>query len=161
MLKISSQTFAVAKNVNNILMVSVERQCWKNAQYSRRDSIEVVGLPSSIVDDQLENRVCRVLQHMGANITDEKIESCHWRNKNTDRSIVKLLRRKDCDQVMRVKSELKKLKLADLDLSVETKLYINEILCSYYRGLWNQSSDLNELHGKLVSYSNHIYLPMF
>ena len=77
MLKISSQTFAVAKNVNNILMVSLERQCWKNAQYSRRDSIEVVGLPSSIVDDQLENRVCRVLQHMGANITDEKIESCH------------------------------------------------------------------------------------
>ena len=48
---------------------------------------------------------------------------------------------------MRVKSELKKLKLADLDLSVETKLYINEVLCSYYRGLWNQSFDLNELHG--------------
>ena len=136
---------AVVKNVNNILckqIVSVERQCWKNAQYSRRECVEVVGLPSSIADDQLENTICRVLQHIGANITNEKIESCHRLNKNADRTIVKFLRRKDCEQVMRVKSELKKLKPADLDLSVGTKLYINESLCPYYRGLWNQCKKL-------------------
>ena len=95
----------VVKNVNNILckqLVSVERKCWKNAQYSRRECVEVVGLPSSIANDQLENIVCRVVQHIGANITDEKTESCHRLNKNTDRTIVKFLRRKDCDQVMTV-----------------------------------------------------------
>ena len=95
----------VVKNVNNILckqLVSVERKCWKNAQYSRRECVEVVGLPSSIANDQLENIVCRVVQHIGANITDEKTESCHRLNKNTDRTIVKFLRRKDCDQVMKV-----------------------------------------------------------
>ena len=126
---------AALKNVNNILckqIVSVERQCWKNAQYSRRDFVEVVGLPSSIADDQLEDTVCRFLLHIGANFTNEKIESCHRLNKRT---IVKFLRRKDCDQVMRVKSELKKLKPADLDLPVGTKLYINETLRPYYRGL--------------------------
>ena len=32
------------------------------------------------------------------------IESCHWLNKNTDRAIAKILRRK----VMRVRSELKR-----------------------------------------------------
>lgn len=32
------------------------------------------------------------------------IESCHWFNKNTDRAIAKILRRK----VMRVRSELKR-----------------------------------------------------
>ena len=64
---------AVVKDVNNILckqIVSVKRQCWKNAQYSQREFVEVVGLPSSIADDQLENTVCRVLQHIGANITN-------------------------------------------------------------------------------------------
>ena len=136
---------AVAKNVNIILCkqtVSVKRKCWKNAQYSRRECVEVVGLPLSIADDQLEDTVCRVLQHIGANITNEKIESCHRLNKNADRTIVKFLRRKDCNQVMRVKNDLKKLKPADLDLPVGTKLYINESLCPCYRGLWNQCKKL-------------------
>ena len=121
----------VVKNINSIFckrIVSVKRQCWKNAQDSRRECVKVVGLPSSSADGQLENTVCRVLQHIGANITNEKIESCHRLSKNTDRTIVKFLRRKHCDQVMKVKSELKKLKPADLDLPVGTKLYINESL---------------------------------
>ena len=136
---------AVIKNANNILykqIVSVERQCWKNAQYSRRECVDVVGLPSSIADDQLENTVCRVLLDIGANITNEKRESCHRLNKNTDRTIVKFSRRKNCDQVMRVKGELNKLKPANLDLPVGTKLYINESLCPYYRRLWNQCKQL-------------------
>ena len=82
----------------------------------------MVGLPSSIADDQLENTVCRVLLDIGANITNEKIESCNRLNKNTDRTIVKFSRRKNCDQVIRVKGELKKLKPVDLDLPVRTKL---------------------------------------
>ena len=115
---------SVIKNVNNILrkqIVSVERQCWKNAQFSRCECVEVVGLPLSVADDQLENTDCRVLQYIGANITNEKIESRHRLNKNADTTIVKFLKRKDCDQVIRVKSELKKLKPADLGLLVGTK----------------------------------------
>ena len=48
---------SVVKNVNNILlkqMSSIERQCWKNTQCSRRECVEVVGLPSSIEDKDLE-----------------------------------------------------------------------------------------------------------
>ena len=91
----------------------------------------MVGLPSAIVDDQLENAVCRVLQHIAANIIDKKIESCHRLNKNTDMTTVKFLRRKDFDQVMSLKSELKNLKSANLDLPEWTKFYFNESLCPY------------------------------
>ena len=135
----------VIKNVNNMLcqqMESVKRQCWKNAQYSQREYVQVVRLPSSVADDQLENKVCRVLQHIVSNVTDEKIESCNRLNKNTDRTIVKFLGRKDCDQVMRIKSEMKKLNPANLNLLKGTKLYINESLCPYNRGLWNQFKKL-------------------
>ena len=86
---------SVVKNVNNILskqMSSIERQCWKNAQYSRRECVEVVGLPSSIEDKDLEPTVCRVLQHIGVGITGE-----------SDRTIIKFSRRKDCENVMRKK----------------------------------------------------------
>ena len=104
--------------------------------------LKVVRLPSTIADDQLETTVGRVLQYIGANITDEKTKSCHWLNKVTDRTIVKFLTRKDCDQVMRVKSELKKLNQADFNLPEGTKLYINESLHTYCRGLWNQCNKL-------------------
>ena len=55
---------SVVKNVNNILSKqasSIERQCWKNAQYWRCECDEVEGLPSSIEDKDLKPAVCRVL----------------------------------------------------------------------------------------------------
>ena len=42
----------------------------KNAQYSRRECIEVVGIPSSVEIDQLELTVCRVIHHIGVNVID-------------------------------------------------------------------------------------------
>ena len=50
----------VVKKVNDALvkqLSSVERQCWKNAQYSRRECVEVVGIPSSVEHDQLNPTV--------------------------------------------------------------------------------------------------------
>ena len=94
---------SVVKNVNNILskqMSSIERQCYKNAQYSRREFVEVVGLPSSVEDKDLEPIVCRVLQHIGVGITREGIKACHRLNKQSDRTIVKFSRRKDCEHAM-------------------------------------------------------------
>ena len=70
--------------MNSILskqMSSIERQCWKNAQYSRRECVEVVRLPSSIGDKDLELTACRVLQHIGVGTTGEGIEACHRLNK--------------------------------------------------------------------------------
>ena len=38
--------------------------------------------------------MCKVLQHIGADIWEEKIESCHSINKKSDQTIVKSSRRK-------------------------------------------------------------------
>ena len=86
---------SVVKNVNNILskqMPSIERQCWKNAQYSRREYVELVGLPSSIEEKDLEPTVWKVLQHIGIGITRECIEACLRLNKQSDKTIVKFSR---------------------------------------------------------------------
>ena len=83
-------------------MSSIERQCWKNAQYSRRECVEVVGLSSSIEGKELEPTVCRVFQDIGVDIMGKSIEACHRLNKS-DRTIVKFSRRKDCEHVLRKK----------------------------------------------------------
>ena len=100
-----------------------------------------MGLPSSIEDKDLEPTACRVLQHIAGGITGKGIEVCHRLNKQCDRTIAKFLRRKDCERVMRKKSELRKLKPSKLDLPNGKKLYINESLCPY-RGLWNKCKKL-------------------
>ena len=83
-----------------------------------------------------------MLQHIGADITGESIEACNRLNKQSDRTIIKCSRVKDCEHVMRKKSELRKLKPSELDLHNQTKLYRNESLCPYYRCLWNQCKKL-------------------
>ena len=79
----------VGKKVNHVLakqVASLERQCWRNAQYSRRECIEVIGIPNSIVHRGLEKTVCKVLQHIRTGICEGKIGSCHRLNKQLDES---------------------------------------------------------------------------
>ena len=50
----------VSKKVNSELqkhIIHLEKQCWANAQFSRRECLELVGIPSSIEHDQLEGKV--------------------------------------------------------------------------------------------------------
>ena len=82
----------VVKKVNDALvkqLSSVERQCWKNAQYSRRECVEVVGIPSLVEHDQFEPTVCRIMHHIGENISRDKIEVCHRLGKSNDQTTVK------------------------------------------------------------------------
>ena len=47
----------VVKQVNSVLserLVSMERQCWANAQYSRHECLELVGLPRSVSGGDLK-----------------------------------------------------------------------------------------------------------
>ena len=80
-----------------------------------------------------------MLQHIGVDITEERIKACHRLNKQSDGTNVKFSRRKDCEHAMQKKkvnfNHLRKIKPSELDLPNGTKLYINESLCPYYRGL--------------------------
>ena len=52
---------AIVKNVNEKLV----NQCWANAQYSRREGLEVVGMPISIRNDLLEANVSKDFDKLG------------------------------------------------------------------------------------------------
>ena len=65
--------------------------------------------------------------------------------KKSERIIVKLVYRKDCPQILRVKKELKFLNPTELDFPENTKIFINESLCPYYRGIWNKCKKLRAI----------------
>ena len=45
------EQLALSKNISEMLsdqLVNMERQCWANAQYSRRECVRVAGIPQSV-----------------------------------------------------------------------------------------------------------------
>ena len=70
----------VAKQVDSVLcerIVSMERQCWANAHYSRRECLELVGVPRSVSDGDLEETVLKIFEKVGCTIEGNNIETCH------------------------------------------------------------------------------------
>ena len=137
---------AVVKTVNDRLLervVKTERHCWENAQYSRRD-LEIVGITNSIGNSGLEETVRGVFKKIGVEIDERDVQACH-RLKEKERTIVKFVNRKDCLQIHRVKKELKSRDPTELDFPESTKIFINESLCPYYRGIWNKCKKLRAI----------------
>ena len=147
---------AVTKNVNSKLMervVQTERQCWANAQYSRRDTIEVIRIPSSIRDHDLEDKVRNIFGEIGVNVNERDMQVCH-RLRDNDRKTVKVVNRKDCTNILRVKKDLKHLDPSKLFFSEGTKIFINEVCAAITEAFGINVRSLDQIK----SYINFILL---
>ena len=109
----------------------MERQFWANAQYSRRECLDVVDIPRDVSNDDLESKVLEVFNKFGCEILSRDIESCHRLTNSNDWIIVKFSRRKDCDQIMSVKRDIQKVKLEDVGLRGSNPIFLNQNLSPY------------------------------
>ena len=128
---------SVTKKVNTLLserLQTIEKQCWANAQYSRRECLEIYGIPSSVSDNDLEDLVCKSITKADVAVSDKDNEDCHRVGKR-DQSIVKFSKKKVSTQVFNIRKDLKKFSMEDLQLTVQGKLYLNQSLCPYNRVL--------------------------
>ena len=84
-------------------VIDLERQCWANAQYSRRDCLEVAGIPESVKQNELEDKVLRIFKKVGCDFpVINDIEACHRVGRHNN-VIIKFSKRKDCQQIFSVK----------------------------------------------------------
>ena len=60
-------------------------------QYSRRNNVETSGIPQSVNDNQLEEKVVDILKAIDVNITTNEIEACHRLGKKTKMLLFGLL----------------------------------------------------------------------
>ena len=59
---------AVTKTVNNLLLTrltTLKRQCWVNAKYSRRECLDIVGIPCEVSGEILEEKVLNIFGKLG------------------------------------------------------------------------------------------------
>ena len=77
--KLISQ-FIVVKKVNTVLekhVIELEKHQAKAEQYSRRNNVEISGIPHEILDNNLEDKVIDICKDAGIEIGHMDIEGCH------------------------------------------------------------------------------------
>ena len=137
----------ISRNVNVKLMERLkvnEQKYWANEQYSSRECLEISGIPESVSDNALEDKIQGVLRGTDAEVDTENIESYHrLKGKGSKgRVILKLFKRKDAEKIKLNKKKLKKIDHRKTGLSSGTKVFINESLCGYYKLLWSKCKKL-------------------
>ena len=135
----------VSKNVTTCQknqIVNLERQCWSNEQYSRRECLEISGIPDGTEDQKLEETVLNVFQKIDVPVQPENVEACHWlKSRNGQKKvIIKFSKRKDVERVRNAKRKLKTTNLKSLNIS--SPVFINDSLCHYYKVLWSKCKKL-------------------
>ena len=131
---------------DHMAFCEVERDTAELQQYTRRNNIEISGLPETIEDKSLEDTVIKIAKAVDIHIGENDIEACHRlsrrkKDNGPRRIIVRFVNRKFAEKIMRKGNELRKpyiFKKADLT----EKIYINNNLCSYYRYLWGKVKSL-------------------
>ena len=74
-------------------IVQLEKNAVSNAQYHRRETLELNPVPQDIHDNVLEDTICKALSLTGQEVVPEDLHACH-RMSNRDRVIVKFKDRK-------------------------------------------------------------------
>ena len=136
---------SVARQVNSVLrerVTSLECQSWSNSQYSRRECLELTGIPETNDNNALESIVLKVFEKLEVNVDPSNAEDCHWiSSKNgPKRMIVKVSKCKGASKIRSSKGKLK-----DMDLTsfgINNPVYINDSACTYYKMLWKKCKSL-------------------
>ena len=69
-------------------MNNLERQYWANAECSRHEYLNIIGILSSVNINDLEGKVCTVLNRIGVDVKLDDVEACH-KLYNDKKTIVK------------------------------------------------------------------------
>ena len=79
-LEVVSSDLAIKRNCNRLLtkiVIQLERNAVTNAQYHRRESVEVNPVPPSISNEELEMNICKALSLTGHEIKPDDLQACH------------------------------------------------------------------------------------
>ena len=94
-------------NVLENKIIDLEIQNNDVDQYSRRNNVEISGIPQSASDNQLEEKVVDIFKAIDVNIITNEIEACHCLGKKKKNVTVLVINRKHCLKALRKKKNLK------------------------------------------------------
>ena len=111
-----NSNLSISRRCNDLLLECITQlECnnLNNAQYTRRETLEINRVPSDIADDVLEQSVCQALSLIEIPVKPDDLQACHCM-RTKDRVIIKFNCRK---QKHRVLSNRKTLQNKSIDLT--------------------------------------------
>lgn len=146
---------SISENVNRLLVdriKCVEADLYAAQQYSRRECLEISGIPVAKNREGVENvehKVVSLLDKIDVSVNPETdIQACH-RLSNKDKIIIKFTNRKTVHKIFQNKKKLKGISKENFDYPVNEKIFINESLCPHYRVILGRCNLLYK--NKLIS----------
>ena len=121
----------------NLLKLEKELQ-----QYSRRNNVEILGLPDIFTGDRLTENVVELCNDVGVMIEFKDIEACHRliqkesNNQLPKRTIVRFVNRRFAEDLLSKRNISSTLDLNKLGFPRGTQIYFNANLYGYYKKLW-------------------------
>ena len=107
---------------DKILRIEIAKN--NHDQYTRHNNIEIQGIPGTVKDEHLENKVI--------DIDASDIEDCHRLGNSTPKNtIVRFVNRKFCKKALEAKFDLRKINNAELHFDTSSVLYFSENLTPY------------------------------
>ena len=129
--EVVNSNLSIARRCNDLLIerkTQLERSNQNNAQYTRRETLEINSVPSDITDDVLEQSVCYELSLTGILVEPDDLQGCHHMRKK-DRVIIKSKCRKQKHRVLLNHKTLENKSLDLMQLKFSGKLFVNESMC--------------------------------
>ena len=125
-------------------VTNIERSAFQQQQYSRRETIELVGLPDNLDGEALEDKVVEVFKHAGVEVEQRDFHAIHRLSKKSV-VIAKCVNRRDAIAILRAKKNLREMGDDDRKkLGVRNKIYVNESLCPEFRRLFGICNALHK-----------------
>ena len=120
----------------------IEKDLAQHQQYSRRQNIEISGIPDYVTDDQLETTVIRILRRIGIDFLESyEIVGCHHLKRiNREQPanvIIRFVNRKRAYACLQNRRNLK----WDKEFK---NIFIVENLCPKYKSIFDACSDLKK-----------------
>ena len=126
-----NSNLSISRRCNELLLerlIRLEHNSLNNAQYNRRETLEINPVPSDIADDVLEQSVCQALSLTGISAEPDDLQTCH-RMRKKDRVIIKFKCRKQKHRVLSNRKTLQNKSLDLTQLKFLGKLFVNESMC--------------------------------
>jgi hypothetical protein len=136
----------------------IKIDCNNSAQYSRRDTLEIAGIPVC-KDEDTNDIVCNIGKLVDVDIEDDDISVSHrlpgdkYNNSHVPAIIVKFVRRDLRDELYKARKSLSGKSTRDIGIlrHPQQNIYINESLTPQNRALYKQCLKAKrELHYKFI-----------
>ena len=125
-------------------LTALEKELSLLAQYGRRESIEILGIPSSVKIHDLEDKAIEILRNIGVVVDPKEIVAVHrlkdYKNGKPPSTIVRFVNRKHAFESLKNK---KKLNICEEKMGLK-HLYIIENLCPVYKSLFEKCRKLKK-----------------